>query len=112
MSVPTQDQVMGQLRVLIPAVGTIVTAIGIAKSDQVNAVSGYLLQAVGPISYIIAAVWSAIANSRKSIMLAAAKPLNANTPSPQIVLPSQEAALAAKLPSNVTTTQDTKVVRS
>jgi len=53
---------------------------------------------------VIVAVWSLIANSRASIMAAAAKPVDANTPPPKIILPPQEAELAAKLPENVTTT--------
>jgi hypothetical protein len=110
MKVPTQDQVMGQLRTIIPAIGTIISALGVANSDKVGGTVAALLTAVGPISYLITAVWSFIANSRASIMAAAAKPVAPGIPAPQIVLPPQETALAGKLPSNVNTTADVKVV--
>lgn len=100
-SVPSQDQVMGQLRIIIPALGTIVSAFGVSGSAA-NQYANLALSMVGPISYLIVAVWSMIANSRASIMAAAAKPVDANTPAPQIILPAQEKALADKLPDNVT----------
>jgi len=109
MPIPTQDQVMGQLRVIIPAIGTIITAIGVSSSS-VDHWTGIALAAVGPIAYVATAIWSLMANSRASIMASAAKPVDANTPAPQIVLPKEEAALAQSLPSNVNTTNDVKVV--
>ena len=102
--IPTQDQVMGQLRIIIPALGTIATAYGLT-SAQANSYTQMALTLVGPISYVVVAIWSLIANSRASIMAAAAKPVDANTPPPKIILPPQEAELAAKLPENVTTTK-------
>ena len=93
---------MGQLRIIIPALGTIATAFGIS-STQAGSFTQIALASVGPISYVIVAIWSLIANSRESIMKAAAKPVDANTPAPKIILPPQEKALADKLPDNVTT---------
>jgi hypothetical protein len=107
--IPSQDQVMGQLRVIIPALGTIVTALGVSQADA-GSYTQIALASVGPIAYVIVAVWSAIANSRASIMAAAAKPVTPNAPAPQIVLPPQEKALADSLPANVSTTADMKVV--
>jgi len=107
--VPSQDQVMGQLRVIIPALGTIATAFGLTTVEA-GSFTQIALASVGPISYVIVSVWSLIANSRKSIMLSAAKPADASTPAPQIILPVQEAALAQTLPANVVTTNDVKVV--
>jgi len=100
--IPTQDQVMGQLRIIIPALGTIATAYGLT-SAQANSYTQMALTMIGPISYVVTAIWSLVANSRESIMKSAAKPADANTPAPQIILPKQEADLAAKLPDNVTT---------
>lgn len=108
--VPSQDQVMAQLRLVIPAVGTIVTAVGIAKPDAVGSTVAALMTAVGPISYLVTALWSLVANSRASIMASAAKPAAPGVPAPQIVLPVEEADLAQKLPSNVNTTETKKVV--
>jgi len=107
--VPTQDQLAGQLRVIIPALGTIVSAVGIS-STSVGYWSGIALASVGPISYIVTAVWSLIANSRASIMASAAKPAAPGVAAPQIILPKEEADLAQALPSNVNTTETAKVV--
>ena len=98
---PSQDQVMGQLRIIIPALGTIATAFGISSAEA-GSFTQIALASVGPISYIVVAIWSLIANSRHSIMLAASKPVDDKTPPAQIVLPEQEKELAAKLPANVT----------
>lgn len=100
-AVPSQDQVMAQLRIIIPALGTIVSAFGVSAGD-VSKWENIIMISVGPISYIITGIWSLIANSRASIMKAAAKSVDANTPPPQIILPEEERALALKLPSNVT----------
>jgi hypothetical protein len=102
---------MGQLRLIIPALGTIVSAVGVS-STQVNNYEQIALVSVGPISYIITGIWSLIANSRESIMTAAAKPAARGLPPPQIVLPPEEADLAQKLPSNVNTTMTKQVIDS
>ena len=107
--VPSQDQVMGQLRVIIPALSTIVSAFGVSGATA-NKYVDLSLSLVGPISYLVVAIWSLIANSRASIMKSASKPVDANTPPPQIVLPPQEADLAQALPANVNTSETVKVV--
>ena len=100
---------MGQLRVIIPALGTIVSAVGLVSADKTGAAVSTLLTAVGPIAYIISAVWSLVANSRASIMASASKPVSPGVAAPQIVLPKEEADLAQALPSNVNTTETVKV---
>ena len=100
MAVPTQDQIMGQLRIIVPALGTIVSAVGVS-STSVGYWQGVILASVGPISYGIMAIWSLYANSRASIMASAAKPVAPGVPPPQIILPHEEAALAEALPPNV-----------
>lgn len=106
---PSQDQVMGQLRIIIPALGTIATAFGLSSAEA-GSYTQIALASVGPISYLVVAIWSLVANSRASIMKAASKPVDANTPAPQIILPAQEADLAQKLPSNVTASAVLKVL--
>jgi hypothetical protein len=98
---PSQEQVTAQLRIIIPALGTIVTAFGISQT-QSNLYTQMILDSVGPISYLICGIWSLIANTRQSIIAKAAKPADANTPAPQIILPPQEAHIADALPANVT----------
>ena len=98
--IPSQDQVMGQLRILIPALATVATALGV----NVTAAGSYeqmAMACIAPIAYLITAVWSLIANSRHSILLSASKATNGGA-KPIIVLPKEEAALADKLPDNVT----------
>lgn len=107
--IPSQDQVMAQLRIIIPALGTMATAFGIS-GVQANSYEQMALVAIGPISYVIVAIWSAAANTRKSIMLAAAKPATPGGEKPQIILPASEAGLAQKLPGNVNTTETVIVV--
>ncbi len=107
---PSIDQMVAQLRILIPIIGTIVTALGWVSSDHIGPIVSNILIAIGPVSYIGTSVWSFIANSRASIMASAAKPYDANTPPPLIVLPVQEADLAQALPDNVQTTATQKVV--
>jgi hypothetical protein len=108
-SVPSQDQIVAQIRLIIPPLGVIVSAFGVSSSS-VNSYEQMILVAAGPIAYGITVVWSLYANSRASIMAAAAKPVAPGVPPPQIVLPAQETALADSLPNNVNTTADVKVV--
>jgi hypothetical protein len=107
--VPSQDQVMAQLRIIIPALGAIVSALGVSGATA-NQYTDLALSLVGPIAYLVVSIWSLIANSRKSIMLAAAKPAEPGLAAPQIILPKEEADLAQKLPANVTTTETHQVV--
>jgi hypothetical protein len=106
---PSVDQVTAQLRIIIPALGTIVTALGVSQA-QAGSLTQIALASVGPIAYVITAIWSLVANSRASILKAAAKPGGPNMEKPQIVLPKEEAALAQQLPDNVNTTATVKVV--
>ena len=107
--IPSQDQVMGQLRVLIPALGTVATALGLSQAEA-GSYTQMALASIGPISYLVVVVWSFIANSRASIMKAASKPAAPGLAAPQIVLPEAEKDLAQQLPNNVNTTADVKVV--
>jgi hypothetical protein len=68
----TQDQMVAQLRVAIPAIGTIISAFGLSSSTQVAGFEQTALVMVGPISYLIVAIWSFIANSKSSIIKSAA----------------------------------------
>jgi hypothetical protein len=99
--IPSNDQIAAQLRLLLPALGAVLTTFGLTKE------AGYATTALlvaGPLSIIIGMIWSLVANTRKAIMSRAAKPKDANTPEPQIILPAQEKALADSLPNNVTST--------
>jgi len=99
--IPSQDQVMGQLRILIPALATVATALGVSNTAA-GSYEQMAMALIAPIAYFITLIWGLIADSRHSIMLAASKPVVPGAPVPQIVLPKQEAALADKLPDNVT----------
>jgi len=99
--IPSQDQVMGQLRILIPALATVATALGVSNTAA-GSYEQMAMALIAPLAYFITAIWSLVANSRHSIMLSAAKPAAPGAPAPLIVLPKQEATLADKLPDNVT----------
>jgi len=107
---PSQDQMIAQLRILIPALGAIATTTGFLTAEQVGPIVSNLLIALGPIMYLAGAIWSLVANTRFSIMSAAAKSAAPDIPPPQIVLPVEEAPLAQVLPPNVSTTETKKVV--
>jgi hypothetical protein len=59
------------------------------------------LLVAGPLMIAGGALWSLYANTRASIMAAAAKPVAPGVPAPTIVLPAAEKALADTLPPNV-----------
>lgn len=67
--IPSQDQVMAQLRIIIPALGTIATAFGIGAA-QAGSFTQIALASVGPISYVVVAIWSAFANTQKAKIMA------------------------------------------
>jgi len=98
--IPSQDQVMGQLRILIPALGTVATALGV-NATIAGSYEQMAMASIAPLAYLVTVVWSLIANSRHSIMLAASKAVNGGV-KPSIVLPKEEAVLASQLPDNVT----------
>ena len=65
LPVPSQDQVVKQLQIIIPALGTIVTAVGIS-SAAVNSWEQIALASIGPISYLVCGIWSLISNTQAS----------------------------------------------
>lgn len=67
MPLPTQDQLMGQLRVAIPAIGTVISAFGVS-STSVDHYTSIALALVGPLSYLVVVIWSFAANGKTSIV--------------------------------------------
>ena len=65
--VPSQDQVMAQLRVVIPAVCTIITAFGVSQTAA-GSYEQIAMGMISPISIIVVMVWSAVANTRRAIL--------------------------------------------
>ncbi len=101
MPMPSQDQVMAQLRILIPALGTVSTLLGV-KATTANQWVDLALTIAGPVMILGGVIWSLFANTRESIMKSAAKPVEPGVEPPKIILPREEADLAQKLPENVT----------
>jgi hypothetical protein len=64
-SIPSQDQVMAQLRIIIPALGTVITTIGVS-STAVGHWEGLIMASAGPIAYAICGVWSLVVNTQKA----------------------------------------------
>lgn len=98
----TTDQLAGLLRQVLPILGTLLTVFGLSSATA-NSIVNLLMAISGPLLGVGSAIWAFIANSRSSIMAAAAKPVTPDAPAPQIILPKQEQALANSLPANVTT---------
>lgn len=69
----TQDQLMGIVRVLLQVFGTIATMLGWVTPDQVGEMTANILAAVGPIMNVVGLVWTAMANSKTSILTSAAR---------------------------------------
>jgi len=105
----TTDQIMALLRQVMPIVGTMLTVFGLSSATANNIVN-LVMTGAGPTITLAGIIWSFIANTRASIMAAAAKPVAPGVPAPMIVLPPQEAALAQALPANVNTSQTVSVV--
>lgn len=101
---PSSDQLVAQLRILIPILGTLISATGWVSAEQMGPIISNLLILIGPVTYLATAIWSLYANSRASIMTAAAKP-SADGVLPQIQLAPSEKKLADSLPANVTVQQ-------
>lgn len=97
----TQDQLMGLVRQALPMIGSSLVLLGVSATTA-QAYVNLAMTISGPIIIVASAVWAFVANSRTSIMTAAAKPVAPGVPPPQIVLPKEEAPLAATLPANVT----------
>jgi len=93
----------------MPIVGTMLTVFGLSSATANNIVN-LVMTGAGPTITLAGIIWSFIANTRASIMAAAAKPVAPGVPAPQIVLPPQEAALAQTLPANVNTTETVQVI--
>lgn len=101
----SKDQLDTQIKIIVASLGTIMSALGIVNYERIGAIIGAILTAIGPIAYIYVAVTLYFKMSRAAIMAAAAAPVAPGVPAPIIVLPKEEAALADKLPSNVTAAQ-------
>lgn len=67
----TQDQVMGLLRQLLPAIGALALVLGVSQTT-VSYWTNLILQIAGPISIVVGVIWSLVANSKKSILTSAA----------------------------------------
>lgn len=104
----TEDQFTAQVRLLLPVLGILLTLCGVKESTS-NVILNIVMTCAGPGFMLAGSLWSLAANTRKSIMLSAAKPVNGGPP-PQIVLPKEEAELAKVLPANVTTAAESIVV--
>lgn len=102
---PSADQLVAQLRILIPIIGTVISSIGWVSAEHIGPIVSNLLLAIGPVSYVVTAIWSLYANSRASILASAAKPVTPGEEPPQIQLPPSERKLAESLPPNVTVKQ-------
>lgn len=98
----SKDQMDTQIKILVSALGTIMSALGIVNYEKIGAIIGGVLTAIGPIAYIYVAVSLYFKMSRVAIIAAAATPVAPGIAAPIIILPKEEAHIADKLPDNVT----------
>jgi len=68
----SQDQVMGQLRQILPAIGWVLMLTGKVAPDTWGAFMAVVPPAFGALLVLGSAGWTLIANSRKSIVQSAA----------------------------------------
>lgn len=69
----SQDQLMGLLRQLLPLIGGLFVGLGWISPTFLSHATEIILQVAGPLSIIVGVIWSAIANSKASILTSAAK---------------------------------------
>lgn len=93
--IPSQDQVKAQLQILIPAIGTAITAFGVSKTDA-GTITQVALACIGPLSLVIVGFWTWAANKREALIRRVAQE------GTTVILPASEKDLADKLPANVT----------
>ena len=67
----SQEQVMAQLRILIPAICTALTAFGVSAT-QAGSYQQIAMASLAPISYVIVAIWSLIHNTEANRVKSAA----------------------------------------
>lgn len=94
------DQLMGLLRQVVPVIGGVLVVLGWVPESVVTAIKANMegiLAAVSAIIVAASAIWSAIANSKKSILQSAAQMpevkrievtdanLAASVPAPEVV---------------------------
>lgn len=82
---------------IIPALGTLITALGVS-SATVGSATQIALASVGPISYVIIAIWSLYANTQaakiQSVRAIAAGPASLNAVNAQTALIAATNAIA------------------
>lgn len=69
---PSQNQIMGLLRQVLPALGTVAVTLGWITSDQLGQITAIILQLAGLITLVISFVLSLKANTKTSIIKATA----------------------------------------
>lgn len=90
----TNDQLMGIVRQIVPILGTLATSFGWLSATQVTGITSIVYQIAGPALLLVGIVWSLIANSKTSILTAAA-----NIPELAKPIEVTDRNLAAAVPS-------------
>lgn len=66
------DQITGQLRQLLPILGSMAVALGWISPEKANTLISNILAVIGPLMILGGIVWTAIANTQKAIAQSAA----------------------------------------
>ena len=65
---PSQEQLMGQLRQILPVLGTLAVSFGLLKTEDVGNVIAIILNVTGAGMVIGSMAWSAYSNTRASMV--------------------------------------------
>lgn len=68
----SNDQIAGQLRQILPILGSMAVALGWISPEKANAVVTNILAIVGPLMILGGIVWTAFANTEKALVQSAA----------------------------------------
>mgnify|MGYP001612760081 FL=1 len=64
----SQEQVLGQLRQILPVIGTILVSLGVMKPETVGNLTSTILVIAGPIMIIVSSVWSLVDKTKASMV--------------------------------------------
>lgn len=65
---PSQEQLLAQLRILLGAIGTLLTTLGFVSADTWGVWTNIIFLSAGPLMLLGGIIWSLISNTQKSLV--------------------------------------------
>lgn len=100
----SNDQITGQLRQLLPILGSIAVALGWIAPDKASAIVTNILAVVGPLMVLGGIIWTGFANTEKALVQSAAAVPGT------VVITTPELAKATPEQNNIVSNTETKAV--